>query len=88
MLNGVLLGLGAARVRIKSPSAPCCDGRGFTEDPRQSAQIRCHIKQGLKATEALIVRYLRTWSHCRKDASHKIHASQSAEASSSTGEFA
>ena len=80
MLNGVLLGLEWQDFELLPQESllPCCDGRGFTEDPTRTAQIRCRLKQRMKATQEIMIQYMRTWSHLRDSPPHKLHSSHSA----------
>ncbi|SMF40858.1 hypothetical protein [Pseudobacteriovorax antillogorgiicola] len=80
MLNGILLGLEWRDYELLANDKllPCCEGRGFTEDPQHATQIRCSLVKRVRATEAILYQYMKTWSHCRDLAPHSIHASHSA----------
>ena len=81
MLNGILLGLEWQEFQLK-PQAnllPCCDGRGYTEDPKKTTQIRCQLHKRIRATEKILAQYIRTWSHCQDQSPQNLHPSRSAK---------
>ena len=81
MLNGILLGLEWTEYELKVDESmlPCCAGRGYMEDHERNSQTRCDLQKRMKASEALIVQYLRTWSHCREQLPHKLGAAHSSK---------
>lgn len=81
MLNGILLGLEWQDYQLVPQSSllPCCEGRGYTEDPLKTSQIRCQLQRRIKLTEKILLQYVTTWSHCQDQLPHKLHPSHSAK---------
>ena len=77
MLNGVLMGLDWEdfELKVEKTLLPCCEGRGYTEDPSRNSQVRCNLQSRLKSTEALMIQFMRTWTHCWEKPPQNIHAS-------------